>query len=146
MNQEMGIFRNTYSLNFPGQYDEQSDPSVPPSFCWGLGVTWAGFASSRERDAESSGRRRGSIFCSQEESSMAMDVPSGPSRKGNKDAVFTEILPKSGILYNDETFEMVLCKPKLLPLKSVTLEKLEKMQKQAQEGLKIQEQETSHPQ
>lgn len=31
---------------------------------------------------------------------------------------------------------MVLCKPKLLPLKSVTLEKLEKMQLEAQEAIK----------
>ncbi len=34
---------------------------------------------------------------------------------------------------------MVLCKPKLLPLKSVTLEKLEKMQQEAQEIIKQQE-------
>lgn len=34
---------------------------------------------------------------------------------------------------------MVLCKPKLLPLKSVTLEKLEKMQLEAQEAIKKQE-------
>lgn len=34
---------------------------------------------------------------------------------------------------------MVLCKPKLLPLKSVTLEKLEKMQMEAQEAVKMQD-------
>ena len=34
---------------------------------------------------------------------------------------------------------VVLCKPKLLPLKSVTLEKMEKMQKEAQEQVKEQE-------
>lgn len=34
---------------------------------------------------------------------------------------------------------MVLCKPKLLPLKSVTLEKLEKMQMEAQKAVKQQE-------
>lgn len=34
---------------------------------------------------------------------------------------------------------MVLCKPKLLPLKSVTLEKLEKMQREAQEIIRQQE-------
>ncbi|TKS68965.1 BBSome-interacting protein 1 [Collichthys lucidus] len=34
---------------------------------------------------------------------------------------------------------MILCKPKLLPLKSVTLEKLEKMQMEAQEAVKQQE-------
>ncbi|KPP71039.1 BBSome-interacting protein 1-like, partial [Scleropages formosus] len=34
---------------------------------------------------------------------------------------------------------LVLCKPKLLPLKSVTLEKLEKMQREAQEAIRQQE-------
>lgn len=34
---------------------------------------------------------------------------------------------------------LVLCKPKLLPLKSVTLEKLEKMQREAQELVRQQE-------
>ena len=34
---------------------------------------------------------------------------------------------------------MILCKPKLLPLKSVTLEKLEKMQMEAQEAVRQQE-------
>ncbi|TSK67267.1 BBSome-interacting protein 1 [Bagarius yarrelli] len=34
---------------------------------------------------------------------------------------------------------LVLCKPKLLPLKSVTLDKLEKMQQEAQELLMQQE-------
>lgn len=34
---------------------------------------------------------------------------------------------------------LVLCKPKLLPLKSVTLEKLEKMQRAAQETVRRQE-------
>ena len=37
--------------------------------------------------------------------------------------------------------DMVLCKPKLLPMKSVTLEKLDKMQKDAQETVKQQEME-----
>jgi len=34
---------------------------------------------------------------------------------------------------------MVLCKPKLLPLKSLTLEKLEKMQQAAQDTIRQQE-------
>jgi len=34
---------------------------------------------------------------------------------------------------------VVLCKPKLLPLKSVSLEKMEKMQRDAQETMKQQE-------
>ena len=38
-----------------------------------------------------------------------------------------EILPKRGLVYQESNPQLVLCKPKLLPLKSVTLEKLEKM-------------------
>lgn len=50
-----------------------------------------------------------------------------------------EVLPKTGLLFNDPSTPLVLCKPKLMPMKSVTLEKLEKMQKEAQETLKFQE-------
>uniref|UniRef100_A0A8C3T9V4 BBSome-interacting protein 1 n=1 Tax=Chelydra serpentina TaxID=8475 RepID=A0A8C3T9V4_CHESE len=39
----------------------------------------------------------------------------------------------------EDVATMVLCKPKLLPLKSVTLEKLEKMQRAAQETIRQQE-------
>eukprot|EP00795_Rhopilema_esculentum_P003372 gene3372-1722_t len=52
-----------------------------------------------------------------------------------------EVLPKQGLLYSEQTPMPVLCKPKILPLKSVTLEKLEKMQKEAQDVVKRQEQE-----
>ena len=61
------------------------------------------------------------------------------SKRKSKTTFLTEVLPKSGLQYCDESFEMILCKPKILPLKSVTLEKLEMMQKQAQEALKVQE-------
>uniref|UniRef100_A0A670HX48 BBSome interacting protein 1 n=1 Tax=Podarcis muralis TaxID=64176 RepID=A0A670HX48_PODMU len=44
-----------------------------------------------------------------------------------------------GMLAVDDVTTMVLCKPKLLPLKSVTLEKLEKMQREAQETIRQQE-------
>ncbi len=44
-----------------------------------------------------------------------------------------EVVPKSGLLFQDQSLHPVLCKPKLMPLKSVTLEKLERMQKEAQE-------------
>ena len=47
-----------------------------------------------------------------------------------------EILPKRGLVYQESNPQLVLCKPKLLPLKSVTLEKLEKMQKEANEKAK----------
>lgn len=46
------------------------------------------------------------------------------------------ILPDHGKLFYETKTDFVFCKPHLMPLKSVTLEKLEKMQKQAQEQLK----------
>uniref|UniRef100_A0A673HCW8 BBSome interacting protein 1 n=1 Tax=Sinocyclocheilus rhinocerous TaxID=307959 RepID=A0A673HCW8_9TELE len=45
----------------------------------------------------------------------------------------------AGQLSVEDVPTMVLCKPKLLPLKSVTLEKLEKMQQEAQELIRQQE-------
>ncbi|CAM5157582.1 BBSome-interacting protein 1 isoform X2 [Chelonia mydas] len=54
-------------------------------------------------------------------------------------SVFREVLPKQGQLSVEDVPTMVLCKPKLLPLKSVTLEKLEKMQRAAQETIRQQE-------
>lgn len=50
-----------------------------------------------------------------------------------------EVLPKYGLLFTEKSPVPVLCKPKIIPLKSVTLEKLEKMQKCAQETIKRQE-------
>lgn len=50
-----------------------------------------------------------------------------------------EVLPKYGLLFTEQSPMPVLCKPKIMPLKSVTLEKLEKMQKDAQEAIKQQE-------
>lgn len=46
------------------------------------------------------------------------------------------ILPDTGKLFYEQKTDFVFCQPHLMPLKSVTLEKLEKMQKQAQEQLK----------
>uniref|UniRef100_A0A8D0GAF6 BBSome interacting protein 1 n=1 Tax=Sphenodon punctatus TaxID=8508 RepID=A0A8D0GAF6_SPHPU len=54
-------------------------------------------------------------------------------------SLFREVLPKQGKLCVEDVTTMVLCKPKLLPLKSVTLEKLEKMQRAAQETIHQQE-------
>ncbi|KAI4893632.1 hypothetical protein NFI96_023766 [Prochilodus magdalenae] len=54
-------------------------------------------------------------------------------------SMFREVLPKQGQLSMEDVPTMVRCKPKLLPLKSVTLEKLEKMQQEAQEVIKQQE-------
>lgn len=44
-----------------------------------------------------------------------------------------------GQLSVEDITTMVLCKPKLLPLKSLTLEKLEKMQQTAQDTIRQQE-------
>jgi len=54
-------------------------------------------------------------------------------------SLIKEVLPKQGQLYDEDLPTMVLCKPKLLPLKSVTLEKLEKMQRDAEETVREQE-------
>ncbi|ELU07290.1 hypothetical protein CAPTEDRAFT_60782, partial [Capitella teleta] len=52
---------------------------------------------------------------------------------------FHEVLPRNGQVYQEDLPTTVLCKPKLMPLKSVTLERLEKMQRDAQETVKEQE-------
>jgi len=39
-------------------------------------------------------------------------------------------LPKAGLVYSEKSnLTDILCKPKILPLKSVTLQKLEEMEK-----------------
>ncbi|KAI4460477.1 hypothetical protein MML48_5g00020507 [Holotrichia oblita] len=45
------------------------------------------------------------------------------------------ILPKTGQLLIEDTKELLLCKPRLIPLKSYTLEKLEQMQENAQKSV-----------
>jgi BBSome-interacting protein 1 len=52
---------------------------------------------------------------------------------------FKEYIPHKGFLHHKDIPEYILCKPKLMPLKSVTLEKLENMQKEAMEKLKKQQ-------
>lgn len=43
--------------------------------------------------------------------------------------VLKEVLPRKGLLYQEDNMPLALCRPKLMPLKSVTLEKLEEMHK-----------------
>ncbi|CAF4302734.1 unnamed protein product, partial [Adineta steineri] len=50
-----------------------------------------------------------------------------------------EYLPTQGLLYFDEQLKYVISKPKIMPLKSLTLEKLETLQTEAQDKLKQQE-------
>ncbi|XP_020027148.2 BBSome-interacting protein 1 isoform X2 [Castor canadensis] len=54
-------------------------------------------------------------------------------------SMFREVLPKQGQLSVEDVTTMVLCKPRILPLKSLTLEKLEKMQQAAQDTIRQQE-------
>lgn len=49
------------------------------------------------------------------------------------DQEMVPIVPTEGVVIHEETCSFVLCKPKLLPMKSVTIEKLEKMQQEAYE-------------
>lgn len=41
------------------------------------------------------------------------------------------VLPKEGQIMIEDVPDLMLCKPRLIPLKSFTLEKLEKMQQNA---------------
>lgn len=68
-------------------------------------------------------------------------VDSRPNKMAGERLVFKEVLPKQGLLFTEQTPMPVLCKPKIMPMKSVTLEKLETMQKEAQEAVKRQEEE-----
>lgn len=47
------------------------------------------------------------------------------------------VIPGQGIAIKEEKPFFLLCKPKLLPLKSITLEKLERMQNEAKERANI---------
>ena len=49
---------------------------------------------------------------------------------GNKPEL-KPVIPKSGLVFTDKNiFNEIICKPKLLALKSLTLQKLEEMEKQ----------------
>lgn len=47
-------------------------------------------------------------------------------------------LTLKGELHSEQQLKLILCKPKLMPLKSVTLKKLENMQKEADEKMRQQ--------
>ncbi|MCL4124950.1 UNVERIFIED_CONTAM: hypothetical protein GTU68_008034 [Idotea baltica] len=59
--------------------------------------------------------------------------------------VFKEVLPRKGLLYQEDNMPLALCRPKLMPLKSVTLEKLEEMQKSAVEKSRQQQEKQEIP-
>ena len=50
----------------------------------------------------------------------------------------TEVLPKSGLVYSEKgALSEVLSKPKIMPLKSVTLERIEEMERQAAQAAEL---------
>jgi BBSome-interacting protein 1 len=50
--------------------------------------------------------------------------------EGNLLKRLREIVPKNGIVFNEKNeFPEILCKPKLLPLKSTNIRKLEELEK-----------------
>lgn len=52
-------------------------------------------------------------------------------------AKLQHVIPKTGIVYSQaSSLQPVLCKPKILPLKSITLQKIEEMEKTAMEKAK----------
>jgi len=52
----------------------------------------------------------------------------------SKQPILHEVLPKSGLVYSERgSLTEILCKPKILPLKSVVLEQLEKIERAAVE-------------
>mmetsp|Transcript_24806 Transcript_24806/g.44191 ORF Transcript_24806/g.44191 Transcript_24806/m.44191 type:complete len:85 (+) Transcript_24806:247-501(+) len=49
---------------------------------------------------------------------------------GNQRTEIDEVLPKAGLVVSEKgNLTEILCKPKIMPLKSITLEKLEEMEK-----------------
>ena len=57
----------------------------------------------------------------------------GPSSQENGGTGLHEVLPKAGLVYSEKgNLSEVLCKPKIMPIKSLTLEKIEDMEAKAQ--------------
>lgn len=55
-----------------------------------------------------------------------------PLRCAWRQVVIAEVLPKAGLVYSEKgNLSEVLCKPKIMPIKSLTLEKLEHMEQEA---------------
>lgn len=57
------------------------------------------------------------------------------SKMVNGRKVLSEVLPKAGLVYSEKgNLSEVLCKPKILPIKSITLQKIEQMDKDLAKG------------
>ncbi|CAM1301051.1 Uncharacterised protein g2870 [Pycnogonum litorale] len=47
-----------------------------------------------------------------------------------------QVLPRKGLVFNEDKPNFAFCKPKLMPLKSITLEKMDKMKEEAEKKMK----------
>ena len=57
---------------------------------------------------------------------------SGEASAEEASATITEVIPTKGLLYTEfKDFREVFCKPKIMPLKSATLRRLEELEKVA---------------
>ena len=62
-----------------------------------------------------------------------------PDSPGNPEKpLLTEVLPKAGLVYSEKgNLSEVLCKPKIMPIKSLSLEKLESMEAEARRQMSM---------
>ena len=64
-------------------------------------------------------------------------MPSGKPNDVSHSTAIRELLPRKGYLHCEDTLSFVLSKPKLLPLKSYNMEKLDKIQQESIEKAKF---------
>lgn len=63
---------------------------------------------------------------------MYREEHQGEMDEKSDDGRIQEVLARAGLVYSEKSnLNEVMCKPKLMPLKSVTLERIEKMQQEA---------------
>jgi BBSome-interacting protein 1 len=63
-----------------------------------------------------------------------MENESGAAHAQDDQTVLKEILPKTGLVYSERgALSEILCKPKIMPLKSAVLEKIQKIEGEAEE-------------
>lgn len=90
--------------------------------CWNLGCKFA------QCFCEESCKNRPLPFAGQMDSAANSSITVNTN---NYDTI-TEILPRTGLVYSEQAaLAESLCKPKIIPIKSATLEKLEKLEKEA---------------
>ncbi|KAL9652742.1 hypothetical protein ABK040_010776 [Willaertia magna] len=69
------------------------------------------------------------------------------SNTNKEQLLIQEVIARAGLVYSEKsTLGEILSKPKIIPLKSITLQKIEEMEKEALEkGFKLQQQEHNDP-